>query len=538
MTAFLQRIDIKLLLVLSVLTGLTYGRLVGYDFQTSWDDNWVVLYEEAVRGFSFSNLKKAFTSVVLGSYVPLATVSYMLDYTLWGLDPRGFHLSNIIYHTLNGCLFYRLLQRWYPDRLVAFSAAALFLLHPVQVEVVAWVTQRRTLLCMLFVLLAWEMYCRYREELSARKRCRFYALSLVCYLFALLSKSEAVVLPVILCFYELCFHRTRLRTCLIDKVPYLIGAVLIAAVSMISQTAVDGARVPYHGGSLYATLLTMLPVFSRYIGMLFWPSHLSAFYAPQIRTAPDAQVWGSILLVVIFSGIILYSCTRERRIAFWFLLFLTCLLPVSQIVPINTLMQDRYLYFPLLGVSVLVAMLIASAGDRLGASRGRLLTYLLVALMVLACMVGSISRVAVWKNSQTLWSDAVVKEPRSQKAWELLGEALAMAGRSDEAIRAYERGYALNPKNTEILQGLGSLYTERGELERGLQLLERLLQIKPTYVTGWAALGTNRLQRGDLDGAEAAYRQALVLQPDAQQVRDLLDGLAEIRANSRAGQRY
>ncbi len=517
-----QLLDFSLLFLLAA---VLYGKMLGFGFQDNWDDNWTILYNDAVRGFSWHNIRTAFTTYVIGSYVPLQSLSFMLDHAIWGLNPGGYHATNILIHTVNSLLIYRLLFRWYADRLLCLVATLFFLIHPVQVESVGWISNRKTLLAMLFFLLAWEGYCRYREAGLAKARWWYYGATLTFFTFSLLSKSITVIMPGILVLYDFCFLRGDRRVRLMDKVPFFVIAGVIAAVTVIGFSTPVGASVPYHGGSFLATFYSMLPVFCRYMGMLVWPSHLSAVYAPTIHHSPDAVVVGAALLLgsVLLGGGWLFR--RDRRFGFWVVFFFAGLFPVSQIVPTLSMMADRYLYFPMIGVAALAGSGAVFLREHLAARHRAVLCCLLV-LPLVALSVASFRRALVWHDPLILWSDAAAKEPMSDRAWELLGETQMFSGRTAEARQAYERGHLLNPANTEILQGLGTLYTETGELDKGYRLLKKLLEIKPTYVTGWASLGSNYQKRGDFGEAEKAYKRALGFQPDAMQVVSLLGDLA------------
>ncbi len=512
-------------LLLLLLAAVVYGRMLGHEFLANWDDNWNIIYNDAVHGFSWQNIRIAFTGYVIGAYVPLQTLSFIFDYALWGPNPGGFHATGILIHTANALLVYRLFYRWYADRLLCLVGSALFLVHPVQVESVGWISDRKTLLAMLFFLLAWEGYCRYREVAVGKTRCWYYGATLLLFSLSLLSKSITVIMPGILVLYDFCFPEGGRRLRLMDKIPFLAVAGIIAVATMIGFSSPGGARVPYHGGSFLATFYSMVPVFCRYLGMLVWPVHLSALYAPTIHHSFDKAVIVAALLLSAILPVGYWLFRRDRRLGFWILFFFAGLFPVAQIIPTLSMMSDRYLYFPMVGVAALAGCGAVFLREQLGARRQVLLCFLLV-LPLVALSVASFRRAAVWHDSLTLWSDAAAKEPMSDKAWELLGEMQMSSGKTAEARRSYERGQLLNPANTEILQGLGTLYTETGEVDQGYLLLKKLLTLKPEYVTGWSSLGSNYLKRGDYAEAEKAYKRALELQPDAMQVVSLLGELA------------
>jgi tetratricopeptide (TPR) repeat protein len=213
------------------------------------------------------------------------------------------------------------------------------------------------------------------------------------------------------------------------------------------------------------------------------------------------------------------------RLAFWIFFFWVGLLPVSNIVPMDFLLQDHYLYLPMMGVAALVGSASVWLRKRLGADRRKLLC-LILGLPLLALSVASMQRLTVWRDDLSLWSDAVVKEPASCKSWVCYADVLRSSGQTGPARRAYERSLQIDPANTDALARLGDLYTEEGELNQGLVLLQKLLKINSSHVTGWASLGNNYLKRGNYVEAEKAYKHAQSLQPEAWQVQVLLGNLA------------
>jgi len=519
------------MLILVILVAVVYGRSISHDFISNFDDNWYILYNDAVRGFSWEHLKAAFSSFYIGHYAPLHIVSYMLDYSLWGLMPDGFHLSNLLLHAANGLLIYRLFWRWQEDRLFALFGAALFLLHPVQVETVAWISQRKSLLSMFFFLLAWEGYIRYREAGPGRGKLAFSA-SVATFTLSLLSKSMTVIFPVVLIAYDHWFCRDNNRLWLKDKIPYILAAGIVAGLTIYAQVPEigDGGRAGYHGGSPWVTFLTMLPVFCRYLWMLVWPTGLSAEYAPPIHHTIDAAVLTSALVLSGMTILTVRFYRSDRRLCFWISFFWLGLLPVSQIVPMIFLMYDHYLYLPMMGVAALAGTSAVWLRTRLERFN-RLVLYLMLGLPLLALSAASFQRLSVWQNSLTLWSDAVYKEPASGKAWGHYGEILMVSGQVDAARQAYERSMSIDPSNSQTLDGLGALYNSTGELDKGHSVLTKLVELKPFYVTGWASLGTNYVKRGNYAEAEKAYTRAQTLQPEAWQVMMLLGDLALVQGH-------
>ncbi len=501
-------------LLIIVTTSAVYGRLLEHDFQIL-DDGWYVTLNPVVTGFTWQHVKEVFSSFYIGNYAPVQMLSYMLDYTLWGLQPGGFFLTNIVIHTVNGVMVYVLSLRFHGSRLYATVAAGMFLLHPVQVESVAWISQRKNLLAMLFFLVAWECYCRYQEATPGRRKTA-YILSLFSFLLALLSKSIVVIFPIVLIMYDFCYPEVRRRVALLDKIPFILAAVIIAVITMYSQwpDVGEGGRVTeLHGGSALATAFTMLPIFCRYLGMIVWPANLSADYNPPVYQSPDAVVIGAffILLVVFWGG--WRSYRFDRRLSFWVAFFFVALLPVSQIVPLFTLMNDRYLYFPMLSIAALAGSAAAHL-QRSWDKYPKLVNLLIAAPLIMLSLV-TYNRAGVWRNPVTLWSDAASKVTDCSRVWGYLGSAYDAAKDRGPAIYAYKRGLDLDPNDIKILYNSGSMYMLLGDNDQAYIILKKLLELSPNHIMGLVAFGDICLLKGEFSAAEGSFLRAHQLQPTA-----------------------
>lgn len=518
--------------LLMLLVALVYGRLVGYSFQNVWDDNVYILNNPASHGFSWENVRTVFdytATRAIGQYNPLSMLSFMLDFTIWrGLNPEGYHLTNIIIHTLNGFLVYRLLIRLHGERLVALVAASIFLLHPVQVESVGWISERKGLLSLFFALVSWLWYCCYRDAEEGKGWFAF-SVSLAAFLLSMLAKTSSVVLPVILLVFDYCFRNGERRVRLLDKAPFFAIAGIFSLIEIYSGTH-GGSTVGYHGGSPLATFYTMLPVFCRYLRLLIWPSGLNIEHLPPIYTAPGLPVIGAALLLAALAAAGYRLFKVNRKAGFWMVFFWIGLLPVSQIFPQILLMYEHYLYMPIIGVGALVGYGATSLRERLGERRAIFL-YAFLSLWLLALSVTSYQRTAVWKDSLALFTDATAKSPNGFRVWETLGEVYRYFGNNEAAKAAMEKSLTLKPDSTDVLWALAELHTEKGELDKGYDYLQRLFAVNPNYVMGWATMGNNYLAKKNFSKAKEMYEKALLLQPDAIQVNALLGKLAVIEKN-------
>ncbi|MDA8427864.1 MAG: glycosyltransferase family 39 protein [Geobacteraceae bacterium] len=357
----------------------------------------------------------------------------MIDYQLWGLDPAGYHFVNILLHALNGILVYRLLLQLELSEMPSLLGAIVFVLHPVQVESVAWVSERKNVLSALFFLLALLRYIAYRRASSGH--VKNYALSLVFLTCALLSKSAAVVFPLVIICYDLCFRDEKHPLKLVDKLPFLLLALAASILTIMSQAAgVGGGRMGYPGGTPLTTLWTMIPVFISYLRDLVYPLDLSPYYMVPIRKSVDWEVVMSAGLFFSLAGIAVISAKRWPRLFFFLAVYMISLLPVMQIIPLLTLKNDRYLYFPMIGIAGVTALLISVLMQ--GSIR---LRNTVVVISVACCTVlGGITycQSRNWKDSTTLWQFAIRRDPDNMLAWLMLAKGYTNQGNAKDAVSA------------------------------------------------------------------------------------------------------
>ncbi len=270
----------------------------------------------------------------------------------------------------------------------------------------------------------------------------------------------------------------------------------------------------------------MLIVFCRYLRMVVWPGDLSVYYTVPLHRYPDLAVIMATLFLAALAWLIVRLYRHNRPLAFWPLFFFIGLLPVSQIVPLVTMMNDRYLYFPMIGAGALVAhgVGVLAKSSRLPAP----LAVVLPAVPVLLLALGSVQRVPVWRDAVTLWEDTVRKVPGFYQAWEALGESYQYYNAApdyEKAKEAFKRALQLCPDNDISRYNLGVAYTEQRDYVSADATFRELLRRSPRNVMGWAAYGELASRQSQYGEAEQRYLKALELQPDAEQVQRKLGNL-------------
>ncbi|GFE62168.1 O-GlcNAc transferase [Geobacter sp. AOG2] len=505
------------------LTLFVYGQTFGFDFLSNWDDYQYVTNNPDIRGVTAKNLIAVFSSHYLGNYAPIHLLSYMFDYQVAGLNPAWFHGVNLVVHIANGLLFYLLVYRLTGKPFWAFVSSSVFLLHPAQVESVAWVSERKNLLAMFFSLCSFLSYIAYRRQTGERRHAA-YVFSTIFLILALLAKSIAVIMPFVFLLHDVFLETpVRRKNLFVDKIFYVVVAAVAAGITLVTQSVeMGGGSVDFFDGNSTAKIFTMLPVLTRYMQTLVWPSNLdlNSVYIFYIKYRIDRDVVVALLLVLTLSIAGIYLLRRDRRLFFGFSLFFLGLVPVSQIVPLATLMNDRYLYFPMLGAAWILGGLLSRCNDAFTQNKINP-ALVLIACILIPCTLVSRERTAVWKNAITLWSDVVKKLPTLKDQRAALAAAYLYAGQKTKALETYEELFALKRNFSDplaeqkALLQTATLYMDAGASEKALPFLSALTTKFPGYAWGFQKLGDYHDRLRNLPEAEKAYHRALALAPDS-----------------------
>ncbi len=326
-------------------TVFLYAPSVEYDF-VNWDDPWYVLNNPLVKSWHPANLYKVATQVSVKNFAPVTIFSYLVDHTLWGTWAGGYHFTNILLHAANALLVYRLLWQLSGKRFIAFTAALLFAVHPIQIESVVWISSRKGLLSTTFILMS--LLCWMRREREARHE----GWGILWLAAALLSKANAIVVPPVVLMYDVLVCRRAFAPSLVRQfIPGMLSLLLLLTTIGAQTTEIGGVRTHMHLGKAHILAVDSI-ILWRYVGMLVYPADLCVLYDP-----PTTGI--AALAVVAAAGWIAVAASayRLRRSHPWFALalfaFVAFLFPVLNLFPISTLMNDRYMYvscIPLFGL--------------------------------------------------------------------------------------------------------------------------------------------------------------------------------------------
>ena len=425
---------------LVVLVCCAFGPAVSYDF-VNWDDPWYVINNPLIKSWSPAHVFKIATQPAIRNFAPLTLFSLLVDHTVWGMWPGGYHLTNLVWHSITCVLVYHLVSRLSGDAAVGWLTAALFAIHPVQVESVVWVSSRKGVMSGTFIL--GSLLCWLQPQRTERQE----GLGLLLFVLALLSKAIAVMVPPIVLAYDLLVRRQPLATAVPRQViPGCLALLLVLLTSAAQTTMTGGVR-----GHLDLNGLELAAVDSiilwRYLGMLIMPRHLSVMYDPPIR---DIALAASVALVS-WGVVVLILSRLVRRfplVVFGCATFFLLLLPVLNLFPLTTLMNDRYLYLPCIPMFAIAAGLLRKVGSRLAESIERpaipkpytvALRLAVAGLIIGPYLTTSIAYSPVWRNGLSLWTHACRETPRLAVTRIQLANTLRQLDRTPEAVAVLRR---------------------------------------------------------------------------------------------------
>jgi hypothetical protein len=544
----LLHLGLLLLLVLACYWRLPWLEYVHFD-----DDQYVARNPMVQQGLSAQTTLWAFTSFYASNYHPLTWISHLLDVSLFGPGPMGGHLTNGVLHLANALLAYlffvRVTRRGWPS----FFLAAFWAGHPLRVESVAWVAERKDALSVFFWLATMHAYVWY----ARRPNWKRYLGSLGVFVLGLLSKPMLVTMPaalLLLDFWPLrrvggwlgerfgasaaglapetpvCPAR-GVRALLLEKTPFLLLAAAFSCVTLLAQQEAMGGLEIY---TIRMRALNALISCAAYVGKLFWPVELIAYYPHQ---GPDTS-WSLALLcglgLLAATAFFLRVGRRHGYAPVGWLWFLVTLSPVIGLIQVGPqAMADRYTYIPQLGLCLLVVwgLLDILEWRPLGLKARRLgfgLAFALLALLVWVTQV----QVSYWRDAVALFTRSAEVAP-SDLAFNNLGNAYVMAGRPSSAMDSYRRALELNPRHAMSLSNLGVLAAQHGRLIEAERLLRQAVAIEPETPVAHLWLGGLALERGDPVAAVQSFQSALRYDPDNRKAQEGLEyAMRKIKDNS------
>jgi protein O-mannosyl-transferase len=546
------RRELVVVAVLSAAVYAVYGQTLHHGFMTLDDPVYVTGNPRVLGGLTREGVAWAFTTVQAGYWIPLTWLSFMVDAQLFGVNAAGYHATNLYLHLANSILLLFVLTKMTGAFWRSALVAALFALHPLRVESVAWVSERKDVLSAFFSLLALWSYVAYTERPSPGR----LAMVAVWLAFGLMSKAMLVTLPAVLLLLDWwplgrLSERANPWRLLLEKAPLLVLAIACMVVTIVAARWNGGV---FQSRSAGARLATALIGYEGYLGKTVWPLHLAVFY-PLPVAWPAWRVVAAALVVGAMSAVAIGTRRRWPSLATGWFWFVVTLLPVIGLVQVGEqAMADRFSYLPLIGLFVAAVW---GGHELVRARRLPALPAFACALAVLAAL-GVLSRrqTALWADNERLFAHAIDVTSDNWLAHTNLGHALLnrrqidsaaghfvealrvkpdcgqaelglggvmrLTGRVDEAIEHYTRAVQFTPRDPVAWNNLGEALVARGSAEEAIEPLLVALRLTPGTANVHFNLARALAARGDVDGAIGEYREALRLAPDFAEAHDAL----------------
>jgi protein O-mannosyl-transferase len=515
-------LSLAICLLLAAAVWAVFGQTV-HDGFVNYDDN-IYVYDNpgVTHGLSGSGVSRAFTRVDHFEWLPLTRLSHMLDCQLYGLRPGGHHLTNVLLHLATTILLFLVLRNMTGAPWRSAFVAAMFAIHPLRAESVAWVTERKDVLSGLFFMLALWAYVHHVQRSAARSaRSRsWYLLALGLFALGLMSKATVVTLPFVLLLLDywplrrlmVPGSRVKITPLVLEKLPFLLLAgiasviTLLAASNVGSVRAVQDLTLPYRLGNALAAYID-------YLAHMLYPARLAVAYPRPGIHLSVVKVGLSLLVLILVSAGVMAGRRKHPYLPVGWLWYLGMLVPVIDIMQAGDQSRaDRHTYLPEIGLSILItwgAVELCSGWRHRRAVLGVAAVATVAGLLVLARM-----QTAYWKDSVSLWSHTLACTSDNYIAHNNLGSALSDQGKWNEAIRQYEQALRIKPDFADAQYNLGLGLAAQGKLDEAIRHYELALRIKPDYVEAHASLGAALVALEKFDEAVPHYERALQLSPN------------------------
>jgi protein O-mannosyl-transferase len=512
-----RRTVLVVCLFLAAMVWAVFGQTLEYEF-VNYDDNLYITDNPAVlRGLSLRGIAWALTHIVNFSWTPLDVVSHMLDCQLYGTNAGWHHLTSVLLHLASVIALFLVVKEMTGFLWRGAFVAAVFAVHPLRVESVAWIAERRDVLSGLFFMLTIGAYVRYAKEfkIQSSKFKVFYSLCLVFFVLGLMSKPMVVTLPFVLLLLDY-WPLQRLTASdgpqvawrlIAEKLPMLaIGGVFCLATLFAQKEAIVPLPLSVRLGNALVSCVV-------YLGQMLYPARLAVLYPHPGNSLP---LWHIMLAFVLLSGLSAVAVAGWRArpwLLVGWLWYLGMLVPVIGLVQQGLRAHaDRYTYLPQIGLSLALTW---AAADLSAGWRCRRVALGGLAVVILAALVFCARvQVSYWRNSESLWTHTLACTTDNAVAHDNLGHALLEKGKVDEAIGHFQQALQIKPDFANACNNLGLALFEKGKIEEAMAQYLRALQIKPDDADAHNNLGLALFQEGRTDEAMAHYRQALQIKPD------------------------
>jgi protein O-mannosyl-transferase len=467
-------------LIIIIVTILIYSNSIKNGF-VNWDDDISVIDNSDLVSFNMNNLFKMFSNSYNGMYQPAVMITFVINYALHGLQPVAYHLTNLLFHLLNILLLFVFIRLLFKNTLLAMVTALIFAVHPMHVESVSWITERKDVLYAFFYLTSMIMYVRYIQSAYSKK---FLILSFIFFFLSLLSKTNAVTLPLILFVIDIYYNRQKSKRALIEKVVFLLFSFIFGLIAIKSQEVLAAGSFRNVHYSILDRFVIACHAFDFYIIKFILPFHLSALYPFPLK--PNGFLPSQYYLSVIFTLVLIYGTIKlilskaidleSRKLIKFAALFYLLSISIVVFIPVGKAdVADRYTYLPYIGLSMILFVLIKNVFQK----RFKRTIIVSGTVILILFSILTFQRNKIWKDSFTLWTDVIQKYPNAELAY----------------------------------YGRGNYYQSVQNFQAALIDFNKSIEIKPDFPLAFNNRGAVKLFLKDFNGALQDLNKSIFLDP-------------------------
>jgi tetratricopeptide (TPR) repeat protein len=491
---------------------------------TNWDESIYIQKNPYIRDLSFANIKRIFSAPVYGIYAPLSFLSFAIDHYFAGLEGSRYHIVNIILHILNCTWLFLIIFKLSKNSFVAFITTLIFAIHPMQVEAVAWAASRKDVLYTFFFFSAWWFYL---EHLERKSGFGFLLLAFLLFGCSLLSKNQAVTLPVVLLISQLFIEKQWKKKRIAELALFFFLSLLLGLYTLgyAKEDALD-YRTPF---TFMERIYYSFAAFGNYVIKFFFPYPLSGIYNFPGKSSLSFIV--QLASGIILAAIVVWAAIKYRFRFSWLsagLAFFTVsiFLVLHLIATNSSLIYERFSYVACIGLAFIIAN-----GFMIIRGRWKIIASVLLAAFFISLFYLSYERAAIWKDSMSLWNDIIEKNPGAEQAFNNRASVLITAKKYDEALADVNKALEIEPKLSQAYANLGNIYRARGKMAEAISAFDKALLLSPTHLSTRLNRAIAYSSRGEYNNAVMDLKICIRQMPQNEEAYRLL-GIAYARLDS------
>lgn len=515
-------VSISIIVLIAI---LSYANSLNNSFV--WDDNVLIVENDFVKNpkyfkeiFSkdFFDISGVEFNFKYGYYRPVITLSYLIDHSIWKLNPSGFHLTNILLHAFNSVLIYLILFSLLENNFIPFLASIIFAAYPVHTESVTWISGRTDVMAGFFFFLSFYFY--QRGNRGDRADMKLYIVSVLSFAMALLSKEMAFSLPLILIVYDYLFCPSEsysFKKGIVNILPFfavmgLYSIIRFAVLQIHTINELDKSVTK--GITIYSNILSFLKtIIIVYLEKLIFPIDLDAYIQNNFSLSLfEPDVIFSVIVLLLLLLVVAKCWKKQKLIAFSVSFFLLSLAPLSNFIRISGprdmgfMSAERFLYIPSFAFSLFLAVLFEKL---ISGRKKKYAAYILIAVLLFIFTARTIYRNLDWKDNKTLFAKTIKLAPESSLLNHIMGNEMVRERKYDEAIKYYKKALSLNPYSYASYHNMGVIYFDRGDIENAVRSFLKALEIKPDYIQSHYNLGLLYDKIGLEDDAISEFKKVI-----------------------------